>query len=165
MSVGEAAGKAIGTIVDDQVGYYSDLTLWKIRIIGFIVSVTIGIVVYHVGKSKCGGTDGCPDAPDDCGLSKCADADYECKMSATKRCAEKTEPPVPPKCLEARKCHGTAVAYGVGAFMLGALVTGLVNILVAVEHGHGRALFEQAVAQALYPQNRRSERRMIGHGT
>ena len=142
------------TVINDQIGYYSDMTLWEIRIGGLVLSVVSGLATASYFTSDCGSTSNCPSYKlKDCGVSQCGNE--VCKSEAKAYCAKKGKgetvvPNQTPECQKNIGCHNKGVLYGIAIFFLGFILTMLANTIVAIRHGHGRAIGEQMLANAIF---------------
>ena len=153
MALGKTIGDATGTIVNDQVGYYTDTNLWEIRIFGFIGSILMGIVMYNLMAQNCGDTAGCTAINttcqcDDMKQTNCAEVMSKCMEDVRKQESEQS-----PECKEALQCTGKAFLWGFGSFFVGMIITVLLNIETAIKDGHGRAVVEQMAFNALFGKN------------
>jgi hypothetical protein len=151
MSLGKAIGDATGAVVNDQVGYFTDMKLWKIRIFGFIGSILLGIIVHHFMAQDCGDATGCTPVNATCqcddtkNTNNCAEVMSKCMEDVQKQKNEQT-----PECTKALQCTGKALLWGFGSFFVGMLVTFLLNMETAIQDGHGRAVVEQMVLNAVF---------------
>lgn len=153
MSLGKTIGDATGAVVNDQVGYFTDVNLWKIRIFGFIGSILIGIVVYNFMAQNCGDTTGCTAVNTACQCDDTKHANCAELMSKCTEDVQKQEREQSPECEKAMKCTGKALLWGFGSFFVGMIVTFLLNITTAIKDGHGRAVVEQMAFNAIFNKN------------
>ena len=123
MTLGTSVGKAVGTVVDDQVKLIRDT--WKIKVMGFLLSIVLAVAIAFLKRSTCGD------------IGECTDA------------AGKPKPNPSKKCQKIEGCVFTSAAIGMVVFFVGMTITVVYATAHAIEAGDGRALVEQGAANFL----------------
>ena len=153
--IGHAISTGMGTVVDDQVKMFSDASLWIIAIVAVLISMLLGVAAYFVSKENCKHTTSkhvpsCKEQETQkknlCILSStsfaCMDATTNWMECMNSNAAESISN-------QGITCDQKALIWAGGVIMVGFLVTGIVRFTVALKHGHGRAMLEQAAFHTL----------------